>query len=411
LKKNKNLILIRTATPPPPPTRMKKTSHHPQHQQQTTTTTQQTTITANVSTTGDSFFTFESTELDAIRQSKPWTGDARYFKRVHVSAAAAMKMMAHAVAGVERGAAVGGKPFECMGLLFGRPGTVEKTSLIVTDSFPLPVEGAETKVLADDQAVINYMIALGESLEKTRRERFMGWYHSHPFDVGVLSHCYLSQTDISTQLQWQRSEDPFGNPWLAIVVDPLRSLAKGKPELGAFRVYPPEYNPPSNLTPDGQLITDNAARIERWGVAWNRYHSLEVNYFASQISTDVVTAVSQMVLWKGALSTTPINDRENRERFHERVKAAADRLERSEIKSGIEMSLMRGTLRIGSGGGSSSMPNSSSNNNSSGGGGGDGSGEKGGNSLDKVAKSTAEIAIEQDQGHLSQTVKRILFGT
>lgn len=34
--------------------------------------------------------------------------------------------------------------------------------------FPLPVEGAETKVLADDQEVSNYMIDLGDLLETVR---------------------------------------------------------------------------------------------------------------------------------------------------------------------------------------------------------------------------------------------------
>jgi len=38
----------------------------------------------------------------------------------------------------------------------------------VTDVFPLPVEGAETRVLADDTEVQNYMITLGESLEMVR---------------------------------------------------------------------------------------------------------------------------------------------------------------------------------------------------------------------------------------------------
>ena len=32
--------------------------------------------------------------------------------------------------------------------------------------FPLPIEGAETRVLADDTEVVNYMISLGESLEQ-----------------------------------------------------------------------------------------------------------------------------------------------------------------------------------------------------------------------------------------------------
>jgi len=39
---------------------------------------------------------------------------------------------------------------------------------VVTDVFPLPVEGAETRVLADDTEVQNYMISLGESLEMVR---------------------------------------------------------------------------------------------------------------------------------------------------------------------------------------------------------------------------------------------------
>lgn len=33
-------------------------------------------------------------------------------------------------------------------------------------AFPLPVEGTETMVLTDKPEVVNYMIALGEALEK-----------------------------------------------------------------------------------------------------------------------------------------------------------------------------------------------------------------------------------------------------
>ena len=36
---------------------------------------------------------------------------------------------------------------------------------------------------------------------------------------------------MNTQLAWQRAEDPNGNPWLAIVIDPLRSFAKNRPEV------------------------------------------------------------------------------------------------------------------------------------------------------------------------------------
>lgn len=126
-------------------------------------------------------------------------------------------MLMHANSGVDKGIKAGGKPVEIMGLMLGRP-DLAAGSLVVTDVFPLPIEGAETRVLADDAEVTNYMIELGENLELTRRERFMGWYHSHPFEVEATSHCFLSSTDLSTQLSWQRAEDPHGNPWLAIVV-------------------------------------------------------------------------------------------------------------------------------------------------------------------------------------------------
>ena len=90
----------------------------------------------------------------------------KYFKKVRISPSAAMKMLMHACAGVERGMkAPGGKPVEVMGLMIGRPDADSPNTLVVTDVFPLPVEGAETRVLADDTEVQNYMIGLGESLE------------------------------------------------------------------------------------------------------------------------------------------------------------------------------------------------------------------------------------------------------
>ena len=52
-------------------------------------------------------------------------------------------------------------------------------------------------------------------------------YHSHPFDVDEdHDNFFFSSTDLSTQLSWQNAEDPQGNPFLAIVLDPLRSAAK-----------------------------------------------------------------------------------------------------------------------------------------------------------------------------------------
>jgi proteasome lid subunit RPN8/RPN11 len=185
-----------------------------------------------------------------------------------------------------------------MGLLLGRPDPQSPTTLIVADAFPLPIEGFETRVIADDQAVVNHMISLHECLERTRQERFMGWYHSHPFDVGDHSHCFLSQTDLSTQLQWQRAEDPHGNPFVAIVLDPLRSVHVGSPQLKAFRAYPPEYQ--SNIDyqcPDGSIELSEQKRLQKWGSCWSRYYELDIDYFMSSTSRTILEDLTQSYLW------------------------------------------------------------------------------------------------------------------
>jgi proteasome lid subunit RPN8/RPN11 len=152
------------------------------------------------------------------------------------------------------------------------------------------------------------MIALGESLERTRNEKFMGWYHSHPFDLGDHSHCFMSQTDISTHLQWQRTEDPHGNPFVALVVDPLRSAHEGKPELKAFRAYPPEYTSPvSNECPDGSVEASEQVRLEHWGSCWNRYYELDIEYYMSQTSRKIMEQLTQDYLWIRKLTSKPDN--------------------------------------------------------------------------------------------------------
>jgi COP9 signalosome complex subunit 5 len=83
--------------------------------------------------------------------------------------------MMHCQSGVDKGIAKGGNPIEVMGMLLGRPDPDTPRTLVVTDAFPLPIEGFETRVIADDQDVVNHMILLGECLEVTRKEKFMGW--------------------------------------------------------------------------------------------------------------------------------------------------------------------------------------------------------------------------------------------
>lgn len=253
----------------------------------------------------DALYSYNEHKLNAIKEACPWMTNPKYFQRVKISPSAAVKMTTHGQSGVEKGIKKNGKPVEVMGLLLGKPDIDDVHCLVITDAQALPIEGFETKVIADDESVVNYMIELSGVNELSRKENFCGWYHTHPFDVDVNSHCYLSTTDVSTQLQWQRAEDRHGNPWLAIVIDPLRSLAKGHPELMAFRVYPPDYAPPLNQTPDGSIVTDERSRIEKWGTCWNRYYSLEVSYFMSSLAHDTLSVLKNNFLWMNTLTTSP----------------------------------------------------------------------------------------------------------
>jgi hypothetical protein len=132
----------------------------------------------------------------------------------------------------------------------------------------------------------------------------MGWYHSHPFDLGDHSHCFLSQTDLSTQLQWQRAEDPHGNPFVAMVLDPLRATHQGIPEIKAFRAFPPEYQSPVHFEcPDGRIEPSEKLRLEHWGSCWNRYYELTVDYYMSSTSRFVLEALTSKYLWISNLKT------------------------------------------------------------------------------------------------------------
>lgn len=249
----------------------------------------------------ESLYSYPEEQLAAIRNKKLWCQDPKYFKRVKINPSAAIKMLMHGQQGVDKGINKSGTPIEVMGLLLGRPDHEDPNAFVISDALPLPIEGFETRVVADDVDVMNYMIELGESVETTRKEKFCGWYHTHPFDLDGTSHCFLSNTDITTQLHWQRSEDPHGNPWLAIVIDPLYSLSTGKPQMQAFRVYPPDYSPPANETPDGRIVRNDTQRVAQWGVCWNRYYVLQVEFYMSRLAQDMLSRLKNRFLWAQAL--------------------------------------------------------------------------------------------------------------
>ncbi|CAL3969233.1 unnamed protein product [Diplocarpon coronariae] len=231
----------------------------------------------------DALYTYDTNEQKAINDTKPWKTDPHHFKNVRISAVALLKMVMHARSGGS---------IEVMGLMQGK---IAGDTIIVTDAFRLPVEGTETRVNAQDEAN-EYMVGyLQACRDQGKLENAVGWYHSHP-GYG----CWLSGIDVSTQATQQTFSDPF----LAVVIDPDRTISAGKVEIGAFRTFPDNYKPTNSGADDGYQ-TIPLAKAEDFGAHASRYYSLEVSHFKSSLDTYLLELLWNKY-WVQTLSQSPL---------------------------------------------------------------------------------------------------------
>lgn len=229
--------------------------------------------------------TYIQTINSELGVSKPRLKDPNYFQHVHISSLALLKMTIHARSGGS---------IEIMGMLTGR---IVKNGIVVMDVYPLPVEGTETRVNAQAEGY-EFMVQYLDSLKKSGRyENIVGWYHSHP-GYG----CWLSGIDVATQSLNQQFQDPY----LAIVVDPERTVANGKVEIGAFRTYTEDYvksntvgtvSNPVSLGTSPFAVKKNAEKrpksermkgipsekIQDFGLHSSKYYSLSIEIFRSHM--------------------------------------------------------------------------------------------------------------------------------
>lgn len=184
-----------------------------------------------------------------------------------------------------------GGNLEVMGVMQGK---VMGDTFIVIDAFALPVEGTETRVNAQAEAYEYMVDFLSTAQTAGRPENVVGWYHSHP-GYG----CWLSGIDVSTQMTNQQYQEPF----LAIVIDPHRTMAAGRVDLGAFRTHPAGYLPPDEGPSQYQTIP--LEKIEDFGVHAKQYYPLEVSYFKSALDSRVLDALWGKY-WASTLSSSPL---------------------------------------------------------------------------------------------------------
>ncbi|KAM0786907.1 hypothetical protein ACM66B_002331 [Microbotryomycetes sp. NB124-2] len=230
----------------------------------------------------DDVFRYDKAEQQQILAQRPWKNDPHYFKHVRISATALIKMVMHARSGGQ---------YEIMGLMQGK---IDGDTFVVMDAFALPVIGTETRVNAQNEAN-EYMIQYIESSPAVGRlENIVGWYHSHP-GYG----CWLSGIDVMTQQTHQAFEDPF----LAVVIDPTRTISAGRVEIGAFRTYPEGYTPPNATASEYQSIPLN--KIEDFGVHANSYYPIEISHFKSSRDAELLDTLWNKY-WVTTLSQSPL---------------------------------------------------------------------------------------------------------
>ncbi|KAL7006891.1 COP9 signalosome catalytic subunit rri1 [Cystobasidiomycetes sp. EMM_F5] len=203
--------------------------------------------------TVDSVYEYNGEAQRQLNKDRPWKGDPHYFKHVQISAVALVKMVTHARSGGQ---------YEIMGLMQGK---IEKETFVILDAFALPVLGTETRVNAGSEAD-EYMVQYKMTSE-------------------------------------QHNNQSFQDPFLAIVIDPNRTISAGKVEIGAFRSYPENYTPPNAAPSEYQSIPLN--KIEDFGVHSSRYYPLEISHFKSSLDTQLLELLWNKY-WVMTLSQSPL---------------------------------------------------------------------------------------------------------
>ncbi|GLJ28896.1 hypothetical protein SUGI_0569780 [Cryptomeria japonica] len=281
----------------------------------------------------DAIYRYDEAGQNKVQQDKPWNRDPHYFKKVK--------------------------------------GKTDGDTIIVMDAFALPVEGTETRVNAQADAY-EYMVEYAQTTKQAgRMENVVGWYHSHP-GYG----CWLSGIDVSTQMLNQQFQEPF----LAVVIDPTRTVSAGKVEIGAFRTYPQGYKPPDEPVSEYQTIPLN--KIEDFGVHCKQYYALDITYFKSSLDSHLLDLLWNKY-WVNTLSSSPLLG--NRDYVAGQISDLAEKLEQAESQLAHS--------RVGS----FLVPPQRKKEEES--------------QLAKITRDSSKITVEQVHGLMSQVIKDTLFNS
>ena len=250
------------------------------------------------------------------------------------------------------------------------------------DSFGLPVEGTETRVNAGSEAN-EWMCQHIDACELVSRpENVCGWYHSHPgYD------CWLSGIDVSTQTLYQKVSEPF----IAIVIDPKRTMSAGKVEIGCYRTFPEGYVDPSRKEGKSASGMIPLEKQKDFGLHADRYYQLEHSFFKSKLDSSILEILWNEY-WIQTLSSSPLlNNSDYLTNAISNIAVKTDLLVKGGISGGNNRSNKPFQKKFGGGGGGQ---------------------DEGGISAEKIAqieKESCKCALEMNHGLMVEALKNFMF--
>ncbi|CAA0812412.1 COP9 signalosome complex subunit 5b [Striga hermonthica] len=170
----------------------------------------------------------------------------------------------------------------------------------------------------------------------------------------------------------------FQEPFLAVVIDPTRTVSAGKVDIGAFRTYPEGYKPPDEPVSEYQTIPLN--KIEDFGVHCKQYYALDITYFKSSLDCHLLDLLWNKY-WVNTLSSSPLLG--NGDYVAGQISDLAEKIEQAEN----QLSHSRFGSLI-------ATPQRKKEEESQ---------------LSKITRDSATITVEQVHGLMSQVIKDILF--
>ncbi|KAH0868585.1 hypothetical protein HID58_075607, partial [Brassica napus] len=240
------------------------------------------TVKLPADSSSDNIFHYDGAAHAKVLKEKTWATNPNYFKRVQISALALLKMVVHARSGgtIEIWVLCRGKQMAIRSLLW--------TLLLCL------LKELRLGLMLRPMRMSTWLNIHQTNKLAGRLENVVGWYHLHP-GYG----CWLSGIDVSTQMLNQQYQEPF----LAVVIDPTRTVSAGKVEIGAFRTYPEGHKISDDHVSEYQTIPLN--KIEDFGVHCKQYYSLDITYFKSSLDSHLLELLWNKY-WVNTLSSSPL---------------------------------------------------------------------------------------------------------